>query len=69
MNLFNHLREKLENVRMMGDGFTARCPAHEDHRNSLKVDRRGRRTLVYCHAGCSFDEVIEASSYEGSRRG
>ncbi len=36
------------------------CPAHADHTPSLSVSlgRKGQ-ILLYCHAGCSYDSVIE----------
>jgi len=41
--------------------FTARCPAHEDRSPSLSVTEGvDRRTLVYCHAGCSVADVVAA---------
>lgn len=46
------------------DGTCWQCPAHEDGRPSLKVDAAsgpdGERVLVYCHAGCSPEAVVEA---------
>ena len=27
--------ERLDHVRRSGDGWSARCPAHDDHNNSL----------------------------------
>lgn len=51
----------LEKVRPSGEGYTSLCPSHEDHKNSLSVkeDPSGK-TLLYCHAGCSFQNVITA---------
>lgn len=46
-------------------GQMFRCPAHDDHRPSLKVDRSTSRTgtptvLLYCHAGCRTEDVLAA---------
>jgi hypothetical protein len=39
----------------------ARCPAHADDKPSLAIKEAGDgRVLVYCHAGCSQDAVIDA---------
>jgi hypothetical protein len=55
------LRERLDHVRPCSGGFTARCPAHDDEHNSLKVDRGDDgRALIHCHTGCSPDEVMAA---------
>jgi len=48
-------------VRQAGDGWTARCPAHEDARSSLSIGRGAEgRWLLKCHAGCSFDAIVAA---------
>jgi len=58
---------RLENVQPCGDGYSARCPAHADSRSSLAVneDEFGK-VLLYCHAGCSFDEVVQALDLQAS---
>ncbi len=51
----------LHGVKQHGDSYTARCPAHEDHRNSLSVSEgRDGRALVKCHAGCDFVQIATA---------
>lgn len=41
----------------------ARCPAHEDRVQSLSVGLGDDgKTLFYCHAGCSYREIVEALS-------
>lgn len=41
-----------------GDGWTCRCPAHDDRTPSLSIDPGDDgRVLVNCHAGCTFDAV------------
>lgn len=45
--------------RKAGSGWTARCPAHDDHTPSLSLrDADDGKVLVRCHAGCDQDEVI-----------
>lgn len=52
---------RLDRVRRSGGGWTARCPAHDDGRPSLKVDlSRDGRLLAFCHAGCSFEAIVAA---------
>ena len=57
--------ERLEKVRQSGQGWVARCPAHDDRNPSLslKVTETGR-LLMYCHAGCSFDDILQAMDLE-----
>ncbi|HPQ16670.1 MAG TPA: hypothetical protein PLP04_15670 [Bryobacteraceae bacterium] len=43
-----------------GDGWAARCPAHQDRRPSLSLTERDGRLLVHCHAGCEQAAVIDA---------
>jgi hypothetical protein len=46
-------------VQRVGDGFTARCPAHEDDCNSLSIgEGRDGKILFRCHAGCTFDQIV-----------
>jgi 5S rRNA maturation endonuclease (ribonuclease M5) len=54
---------QLRGVRKNGTGWTARCPAHDDNRNSLSVSEgRDEKTLLKCHAGCSYQSIIDAIS-------
>jgi len=44
-----------------GASFHARCPAHDDHRDSLTGSRGDDgRALLNCHAGCAFDQIVAA---------
>lgn len=43
------------------DGFTAQCPAHEDRHPSLSISEGADgRALLFCHAGCGFEDVLAA---------
>jgi len=46
--------------RKRGHSWVARCPAHDDRSPSLSITDGEDRVLVYCHAGCSQSEVIQA---------
>lgn len=59
MNL-DHIKSRLEGIRSRGDGFTARCPAHEDKTPSLDVKDVGDRVLMICHAGCPTEDILSA---------
>ena len=44
-----------------GDGWLCHCPAHEDKRVSLSLNKSSDgKILVFCHTGCSQDAVIAA---------
>jgi putative DNA primase/helicase len=52
---------KLDGVRRLPSGVSARCPAHDDHVASLTVSMgKGGNILAYCHAGCAIEEVVSA---------
>ncbi len=51
----------LDGVKGSGKQYTARCPAHEDHRASLGVSEGDDgRILLTCYAGCTVDEICAA---------
>jgi 5S rRNA maturation endonuclease (ribonuclease M5) len=55
------LVERLDGVRAIQGGWTARCPAHEDTRQSLSVSEgEDGRVLLKCHAGCEFADIVRA---------
>lgn len=52
---------KLDGVRQLPSGFSARCPAHDDHVASLSInDGREGGLVVKCHAGCETADVMAA---------
>jgi putative DNA primase/helicase len=58
---------KFKNVKRSSDGFTARCPAHDDDRNSLSIsDGADGRLLLFCHAGCSYESIRDAVGLESN---
>lgn len=51
--------------RKVGQGWTARCPAHDDRDPSLSIRDAGGKVLVRCHAGCDQRDVIDALRARG----
>ncbi len=51
---------RLQGVQGSGDSYTARCPAHDDRKASLKVDARDRKILLHCFAGCDTERICDA---------
>ena len=55
---------RLDNVRVEGDGWSARCPCRtDDHNPSVHVGQgRDGRVLVTCHRGdgCDVNEICDA---------
>jgi len=53
--------ELLQNVRPVGEGFSALCSAHDDNNNSLSVGETPDGTvLMKCFAGCETADIIAA---------
>jgi len=51
----------LDNVSDSGEGWSARCPAHPDSRNSFSLNLgTNGKFLVTCHRGCGFDEIVQS---------
>ena len=61
VKLLAAILQRLTNVVDCGEGWSARCPAHADQRNSLTLNvHESGRFLVYCHACCDFSEIIDS---------
>ena len=57
MNLAEILT-RFPGAKKSGDGWTAKCPAHDDGTASLSISEgAGGRILIYCHAGCTPEAV------------
>ena len=55
----------LHGVRQSGAGYIARCPYHDDSEPSLAISEgKDGRVLLYCHAGCEFDDILQAIGLE-----
>lgn len=52
-------------AKRQGDGFMARCPAHEDRNPSLSVTESNGKLLFNCHAGCRYEEIRAALETKG----
>ncbi|MGH9460874.1 MAG: AAA family ATPase, partial [Vicinamibacteria bacterium] len=52
---------RLDAVRRSGNGYSARCPAHDDRKPSLSISKGvDGRVLLKCHAGCSVEAIVDA---------
>jgi putative DNA primase/helicase len=51
--------------RKAGQGWMARCPAHDDREPSLSIRDADEKVLVCCHAGCDQRDVIMALKDRG----
>ena len=56
---------KLDRVQRSGDGWIARCPAHDDDTPSLSIaEGEDGRVLLHCHGGCEPEAVCAAIGSE-----
>ncbi len=56
---------RLQNVKPSGNGWIARCPAHNDKHPSLSIkEGADGRVLLKCHAGCSAESIVRALGLE-----
>jgi hypothetical protein len=52
-------------VKKAGAGWSARCPAHDDHRSSLSIGiGDAGRILLKCNVGCELDDILAAAHLE-----
>src|SRR4051794_8874555 len=42
-----------------------RCPAHEDQTPSLSITEQAGKVLVFCHAGCKQEDVVDGLRHRG----
>lgn len=63
MTAYERLRDALASngiVREAGAGrLVAQCPGHDDRNPSLSVTATEGSALLYCHAGCEVDQVLD----------
>lgn len=58
---FDEILAKFTHVVRRGESATARCPSHEDNRNSLSISpAENGGVVLHCHAGCSTADVVAA---------
>ncbi len=54
----DQILSKLQNVKGKEHQFTARCPAHDDKRNSLSLSEDDDKIVIHCFAGCSPEKIV-----------
>jgi len=60
METLETAKSKLFGVKKRGDNYMANCPCHADGTQSLSLKEVDGKLLAYCHAGCKFEDIIEA---------
>jgi hypothetical protein len=60
------VRDDCLKVRKTANGWSACCPAHDDNSPSLSIAiGEGGTVLIYCHAKCAYEDIIEALEQRG----
>jgi hypothetical protein len=57
---FDEVVDRLEYLGLRVRGSVAQCPAHDDRTPSLSLREGEDRVLLYCHAGCTYAEIMKA---------
>lgn len=61
MAQINDILSKLEGVKSTGSNkYQAKCPHHKDNRPSLSIKDTDDKILLYCHAGCSVEDILQS---------
>ncbi len=72
MSQLQEVLGKLDGVKSITGGYAARCPVPShgkgrgDKRTSLSVSESEDKLLLFCHAGCSFTDVIKELGLENT---
>lgn len=64
--LFEEIVSRFKNVKQKGNSFIASCPCHRDNKPSLSLSFNNGKTLIYCHAGCKTEDIVDAIGIEMS---
>ena len=58
---------RLKGVKKISGGYQATCPCHDDQHQSLSIREYKGKLLLYCHAGCSFEQIVKALDLKPDR--
>lgn len=59
------IARRLGGATRTGGGWTCKCPAHDDQKNSLSLTEKDGKLLWKCHAGCSQSAVMDGLAEQG----
>jgi Protein of unknown function (DUF3631) len=54
------LLHRFDGYHRAGNGYRVNCPAHDDRIPSLSLAEEDGRILLYCHAKCTPEAIVEA---------
>ena len=66
---WNLLCSRLDLVKQNNKGISALCPclSHNDKNPSFSASYTDEQIVVYCHAGCTFKEIVSSLGMELSQ--
>jgi hypothetical protein len=65
VSAIDNVLDRLERVRKAGNGWYARCPAHDDRNPSLKLALGDSgRVLLSCKVGCRTEDILTSLDLE-----
>lgn len=57
----NEIVNKFQGAKLIGDNsYQVKCPAHKDEKASLTITEEDNKILMYCHAGCSTQDILSS---------
>lgn len=63
---YSELLEKLGGSVVQRNTYVmAKCPGHPDRHASLSITEKEGKVLLKCHAGCSYEKIIQALGIDG----
>ena len=57
---YEQILTRFQVVRRYEDKAQCTCPVHSDQQASLTVSRGRNSTILYCHAGCNYRDILSA---------
>jgi len=63
--VFNHIisRTTAKSISTAGS-FSGLCPSHDDNSASMSITMENDRILLYCHTGCTIDDICTSLGIE-----
>lgn len=59
--MIEQILTRFHQVKKVGQGWSARCPGHDDSQNSLSIaEGQDGRVLLKCFAGCDVGQIVQA---------
>ena len=51
---------RFKSVKKTSNGYRVQCPCHNDRNPSLDIAEKDGKILLYCHAGCSAEDILRS---------